>query len=513
MADQGDISKRLGKYTAAKRRAVEMQGFLEALEQGERHAVGRASSVLHPGARADLVKARTIARRAQKLQLCGCRLTLRDYYTVGQVRLMQGLFCKQPLLCPLCAIRRAAKFLRAHTERVVTVLSEAPQLRPYLVTRTVANGPDLAERFLHLRTALQAMTDRRRMYLNGKSGRWTEAARALAGVGSIEIKRGKRSGEWHPHHHAVWLCEEPPDADALSREWHEETGDSYIVDVRPFKCSKSLDHLTPAELRMAIAADFCEVAKYSLKFSELELADNWHAFNVCSKRRLVDSFGWLYNVEVDPSLLDEPLEDEDLPYLELLAKFEGGAYHLTQFQRHDLDHLPPERVPSAELLEAVAAAEASFLAPGAIVGNDDSRGGAAVTAPRSERPLASEQGRGGSPASDVRSANPVSEARHGLDSMGRDAPARSGRRGRLDRPQAPRVQAQASRGDAVPVAHPPHAAGDQGPRVGSPGIAAVREQARLARAGVRRLPRAGAAARDNPAHAGPALPAARGGAP
>ena len=50
---------------------------------------------------------------------------------------------------------------------------------------------------------------------------------------SYEIKRGQGSGQWHPHLHMIALAEVEPDAEMLSREWHEITGDSFIVDVRP----------------------------------------------------------------------------------------------------------------------------------------------------------------------------------------------------------------------------------------------------------------------------------------
>ena len=57
---------------------------------------------------------------------------------------------------------------------------------------------------------------------------------AAGGVMSIEVKRGRNSGLWHPHVHMIWLCNQAPSASQLSKEWLELTGDSYIVDVREF---------------------------------------------------------------------------------------------------------------------------------------------------------------------------------------------------------------------------------------------------------------------------------------
>lgn len=51
---------------------------------------------------------------------------------------------------------------------------------------------------------------------------------------------------------------------AFVEEWHQITGDSFIVDVRPIVGD-------PAE-------GFMEVFKYAVKFSDQPVADTWHAF-------------------------------------------------------------------------------------------------------------------------------------------------------------------------------------------------------------------------------------------
>jgi hypothetical protein len=110
----------------------------------------------------------------------------------------------------------------------------------------------------------------------------------------------------------IWLCHDEPDQEKLSQEWKDWTGDSFVVDVRPFHDQNDL------------VSGFLEVFKYAVKFSELPLADNWHAFRILSKHRLVDSFGLLRGVEIPDSLLDEPILD-DLPYIELLYQYMSQA--------------------------------------------------------------------------------------------------------------------------------------------------------------------------------------------
>ena len=294
------LPKRLARYEEAHRRALLMSDY--AASQGER--------VL-----------------ANRLANCGHWLVFRHYFTVDKLRLNSADFCRKHLLCPLCAIRRATKYMQAYMQRLDAVLLQQPTLKAYLVTVTVKDGPDLYERFQHLRAAMRRMTQARRDHLKAPAkNRHVEAAKALGGVHSIEFKRGKGSGLWHPHAHAVWLCYEAPDASKLAQEWHGWTGDSYIVDVRPFHDQHD------------VAGGFAEVFKYALKFSDLDLSDNWTAFHELSNRRLVDSFGLLRGVDVPEELTDEPLDG--LPYAELFFHYLRGNYSLHSFTRSDGEPAP-----------------------------------------------------------------------------------------------------------------------------------------------------------------------------
>jgi len=252
------------------------------------------------------------SKLAGKLEHCGHWLVFRHYYTVDKVRLHAADFCKKHTLCPLCAIRRGAKYLKAYMDKLAVVLAEQPGLKAYMVTLTVVDGEDLSERFKHLRDAMKRMSQARRDHLKAPAkNRHVEFAKALGGVHSIEAKRGKNSGLWHPHVHMVWLCHEAPDQAKLSSEWRDLTGDSFIVDVRPFYDQDD------------VVSGFMEVFKYALKFSELPLADNWHAYEVLGGKRLVDSFGLLRGVEVPDELTDEPLDG--LPYIELFYQWMNRA--------------------------------------------------------------------------------------------------------------------------------------------------------------------------------------------
>lgn len=262
---------------------------------------------------ADYASSQRDVKIAYKLRRCGEYLLFRHYWTVDDVRLKAADFCKKHLLCPLCAIRRGAKLVKAYLDRLEVIRQEHARVQAYLVTLTVKDRADLGEGFRHLRQAVQRMQQARRSQLAG-CRQSSESAKAIGCVGSYEFKRGRNSGLWHPHVHMVWLCYEAPDAALLSAEWLRLTGDSYIVDVRPFHDQDDM------------IGGFLEVFKYAVKFSDLPLADNWQGFLELSGKRLVFSFGAFWGVEVPDDLGDELLDD--LPYVDLLYRYHASGYSL-----------------------------------------------------------------------------------------------------------------------------------------------------------------------------------------
>jgi hypothetical protein len=75
-----------------------------------------------------------LAKMSVKLRTCGNYLLFRDYYTVGKVRLHAASFCKKHLLCPLCAIRRGAKMVKAYMDRLLVIQAANPSLKACAAT-------------------------------------------------------------------------------------------------------------------------------------------------------------------------------------------------------------------------------------------------------------------------------------------------------------------------------------------------------------------------------------------
>jgi hypothetical protein len=288
-----DLDKRLQRYGSAHADTIKYSRYLA--DQGE-------------------------IRLSEKLAECGNYLVLHDYYSIGQTRLAKIHTCQKHLLCPLCAIRRSAKAVRVYLEKFLHLHHADPTLKGYLVTYTVKDGPDLVERQSHLESSL------RRYHKYRHLDRGHEITKAKAAIWAYEVKRGKNSGLWHPHVHAVLLCHEAPDMYKMQREWKDITGDSIMVHVRP------LDELDPVRA-------FLEVCKYPLKFSDMTDRDRLDAFRILKGKRLQGSFGAFRGLDIDPGDSDELLVD--MPYIVRVCNYYEGQGYVSQ-TTGEIHNLPKE---------------------------------------------------------------------------------------------------------------------------------------------------------------------------
>jgi hypothetical protein len=242
----------------------------------------------------------------ERLSKCGDYLVFRHYWTVDKVRLHGARLCGKSLLCQLCAIRRGSKALKAYADKWEVIHAEKPALKPFLVTLTVKDGPDLKERFKHL------FKSQHELWKQKHRGRGSPLDGVEGAVWSYEIKRGSGSGLWHPHLHMIALAETQPDAFELAKEWKNITADSFIV------------HVTPIDQDDPISG-FMEVFKYAVKFADQPPADTVHAWLTLATKRLLGSSGCFRGVVVPESLLDDPEGLGELPYITLFYRYLRGA--------------------------------------------------------------------------------------------------------------------------------------------------------------------------------------------
>lgn len=296
------LPRRVERYSTAKSRQVEILTHVKDFVQAEPNTALQYN----------------LEATQHRIEGCGNYLVFNHYYTIDDVRLSKASFCMRHLLCPLCAIRRGAKQVQAYLEKFELLRNENPNLKPYLLTLTIKNGHDLAERFEHLTKSVKKLLKRRRDAKDGKGS--SELLKALGGVFSYELTLSKHG--WHPHVHMVILSDQDNPIQfnqakakdsQLSREWLAITGDSFIVDVRPIEGD-------PAE-------GFIEVFKYALKFSDLSPQENLTAYLTLNARRLTGSFGLFWGVQVPETMTDNLLDE--LPYIELFYKYTKAGYSLT----------------------------------------------------------------------------------------------------------------------------------------------------------------------------------------
>lgn len=290
------LPERIARYSQAKKRSSEMAEYISS--KAAESCDDRKDE---------------LSKLGSKVDDCASYLLFRNYFTVGKVRLAKAFFCKKHTLCPMCAIRRGAKTLKAYMDRYSVICEESPELELSMVTLTVKNGDDLKERYEHLEKSVRKLFKHRRQYLNCGRG-FNEFCKAEGAVYSYEItNKGKG---WHPHIHILTLTRKGESINKfkLSEEWETITGDSKIVDVRP--------------VTGKVAEGFMEVLKYAMKFSDMTVEQNFHAYEVLKGKRMLGCFGKFWGVKVPTDLLDDQLDD--LPYIEIIYQyFNGRGYSIT----------------------------------------------------------------------------------------------------------------------------------------------------------------------------------------
>jgi hypothetical protein len=202
--------------------------------------------------------------------------------------------------------------VEAYEDKLARVIEGRSDLIPAMITLTLKNGPDLAERLDHFKESWKAQGGAvRKAKSNPDKNTPLEWNLVAGSVSAIEVTYGVDG--WHVHLHAFVLLTGYVDYKKLSKEWQRFTGDSKIVDVR--KC------------RGGIMAGLVEVLKYSTKFSSMTNAQIYEVYRTCKSSRLINSQGVLRGVlggdidEDDISKMTGPYRDFYARWFERLGKF------------------------------------------------------------------------------------------------------------------------------------------------------------------------------------------------
>jgi len=287
-----DLGQKLSRYGTAKARNRAMAGYLV-------HRAGPYATD-------------PLRKLSAALYDCASWLEFHHYLQSKRTVLANAVTCKKHLLCPFCAIRRGAKLLRNYHERALHLVD---QFDFHSVVLTVKNGPDLVERHTHLKHAFK------RLRTQGRDG-YGVWANVKGAIWSTEFTKSDEG--WHPHLHIIVAVPKgsPPirygQDSPLGKQWFELTGDSFIVHAQPIRPEGD-----------DLAAGLCEVLKYAVKFSDLDLTDNLDAYLALKGKRLVQSSGCFYGLELpeNDDLLDEPLSG---PYLRWFFRYGSAGYQAAE---------------------------------------------------------------------------------------------------------------------------------------------------------------------------------------
>jgi len=216
------------------------RGIIEAIEY-EKKSLFNFDDILD--LTRDKISRFELDRKIERLKTCATVLEWRQYG--NEFKLHNANFCRQPDGCPICAKRlqlnRVAKFKDPIT-RAAEFFKYA-----YFITFTIKNTPDLRIALNDLTAGLKRFRRQGQKRKNNRSpGEW---GKVRAGILSIETKRGKDSGLWHPHAHGLVFTNEKIDykadkeisfngkmvrASKLTIDWNRATiGESINIDCRP----------------------------------------------------------------------------------------------------------------------------------------------------------------------------------------------------------------------------------------------------------------------------------------
>ena len=286
-----------------------------------------------------------ITDKIDKIKSCCSVVELSATYTevdhvVEQVMsVVNGNFCKQHAVCPVCADRSQNRRRARYNEPIkeqASLVKEGKRYA-YILTFTIKDGESLAERLSNLK---QSKLNWRKMGQKRKNGfSEGEARRIKAGLSTIEIKRGSDSGLWHVHAHELIFTDSPLDymvydqqikkelqkkfgskipkevlkaaaietatfngeevaVSKISKEWLKATGgESISIDVEPLQhipknaSYKKQRKCASMSFEQSIAYQAKEVLKYMSKPSENTPEDMLEIITDTYNKRMVATYG------------------------------------------------------------------------------------------------------------------------------------------------------------------------------------------------------------------------------
>ena len=208
-------------------------------------------------------------KSAQKLNECGNYLLFKNFYTIGEVKLSKLRTCGQHLLCPFCAAIRASRAIQKYVERIDQVLQENRKLKPVLITLTVKNGSNLAERSEHLMKSFRTLTN-----VVGTMKRKVEVLMSSVRFKGLCTPMKIHSMKKQANGIRIFICSLWLINGLISKSF-QNIGIA-LLGTRWLSMSAG----KKKEKGHGYSKAAAEVCKYALKFGDLSVEKTWEAFKV-----------------------------------------------------------------------------------------------------------------------------------------------------------------------------------------------------------------------------------------
>ena len=261
-----------------------------------------------------------MANEAGKLDACASYLLFRHWIEEDRTVLRNANYCQQTKLCQNCAYFASIKTARSYCERAQQIINEHPTWLPMMMTFTLKNGKQLGATLKRLREGLKQVCQRRRDSTRYKPNEWGKIKAAAI---RIEIKRGKNSGLWHPHAHALIFRErnEYFDLSAMQKEWSKYVKNGNFNLAMTSTAERILAGNKNAEnSNFSLMKDCLEIFKYITKFSEATAEDLIEIHLKTHRQRLLTSWGGFHGLK------EEQAAGNDFDY--------GGAFYDLMWSRN-----------------------------------------------------------------------------------------------------------------------------------------------------------------------------------
>jgi hypothetical protein len=332
-----------------------------------------------------------IREKIVAIKNCSTILEIRKYDN-DETRLHNANFCKNPIVCPICAARtsnkRRAIYLPAVSlavdRYVVTEKQRQEKLYPsgytgaYLGTATIPPGLKLEERINFLSESMKKFRKMGQKREKCQSG--GESGKIKAALSNIEIKIGTGSGQWHTHAHYLMFTNEPLDTkiydsnykieiddkdnpgqkktitlSKIQYEWYLATGcTAFNFHVQPIQFKEFVGNVHCESVAQSIMLQSAEVFKYNTKLTEenslIGLSDRQYIELIQRRggRRLFNATGEFRCDHRNPKSL-MTIKDREIRRQEYVDKYDSMTYNIfsSEYSEYRFGYSNPKQEESA----------------------------------------------------------------------------------------------------------------------------------------------------------------------